>query len=159
MNIKVFIEVGKMPTKRNLEYERDFYAWAIHNAQLMREGKLSEVDIEHVAEEIESMGKSEKRELINRLAILLSHLLKWTFQPDKRSNSWKYTIEEQRDEVLDLIEESPSLKHEIEKQLERSYKKAVLFAATETNIGKEVFPKTCSFSLKQVLDPKFFPDK
>lgn len=148
-----------MTKKINQEYEKDFYAWAIHNAQLLREGKLSEIDIENIAEEIESMGKSEKRELINRLAVLISHLLKWKFQPDRRSNSWKYTIEEQRDEVLELIEDSPSLKYDLAQQVSRSYKKAVLFAATETNIGKEMFPKNCPFSLEQTLDPTFFPDK
>jgi hypothetical protein len=147
-----------MATKRKQDYDKDFYAWAIYNAQLLRAGKLSEVDIEHVAEEIESMGKSEKRELINRLAVLLSHLLKWKFQPDKRSNSWKYTIEEQRDEVLELLEDSPSLNHELDLQVSRAYKKAVLFAATETSFGKETFPKECPFSLKQSLNKEFFPE-
>src|SRR3990167_11263714 len=124
-----------MAAKRGQEYNKDFYSWAIHNAQLLREGKLSEVDIEHIAEEIESMGKSERRELINRLAILMAHLLKWQFQPERRSNSWKYTIEEQRDEVLELIEESPSLKHEIKEKLDRAYKKAILWAATEMGVN------------------------
>src|SRR5579872_5517180 len=96
------------------EYEKDFYAWAVHNARLLRAGKLSEIDVENIAEEIESMGKSEKRELISRLAILLSHLLKWKCQPERRSRSWKLTIKEQRFELIDLLAESPSLKHEIE---------------------------------------------
>lgn len=140
------------------EYNSDFYAWALHNAELIRQGKLSEVDLENVAEEIESMGKSDKRELINRFAVLLSHLLKWQFQPERRSNSWKYTIEEQRDEVLELIEDSPSLKHELNQKIERAYKKAVLLAATETGMGKDIFPKVCTFSLEAALNSDYFPD-
>jgi hypothetical protein len=68
-------------------YEKDFYAWANKNAELLRTGKLSEVDAENIAEELETMGRSEKRELTNRLAVLLAHLLKWVFQPELRSNS------------------------------------------------------------------------
>jgi len=141
------------------EYEKDFYAWTIHNAKLLREGKLSEVDIEHIAEEIESMGKSERRELINRLAVLIAHLLKWQFQQERRSNSWKYTIEEQRDEVLELIEESPSLKYEIQEKLNRAYRKAILWAATEMGVNKSIFEDECPFSLEKVLNKDFYPEK
>src|SRR3990167_1149334 len=111
------------------EYEQDFYASITHNVKLLREGNLSEIDVEHIAEEIESMGKSEKRELINRLAVLIAHLLKWQYQQERRSNSWKYTIEEQRDEVLELFEESPSLKYEIQEKKEQAYQKPTLWAA------------------------------
>jgi hypothetical protein len=141
------------------EYEKDFYAWTIHNAKLLREGKLSEVDIEHIAEEIESMGKSERRELINRLAVLIAHLLKWQFQQERRSNSWKYTIEEQRDEVLELIEESPSLKYEIQEKLDRAYRKAILWAATEMGVNKSIFKDECPFSLETVLNKDFYPEE
>src|SRR5579872_3863392 len=146
-----------MATKRKQEYENDFYAWAIHNAQLLRERKLSEIDIENIAEEIESMGKSEKRELINRLAILLAHLLKWKFQPIKQSKSWQLTIKEQRFQLIKLFEESPSLKHEIELKLEEAYEQAMIIAERETGFEENNFPKNCPFSLKQVLDQKFFP--
>lgn len=141
------------------EYEKDFYAWTIHNAKLLREGKLSEVDIEHIAEEIESMGKSERRELINRLAVLIAHLLKWQFQQERRSNSWKYTIEEQRDEVLELIEESPSLKYEIQEKIDRAYRKAILWAATEMGVNKSIFKDECPFSFETVLNKDFYPEK
>lgn len=147
-----------MSAKAQYEYNQDFYAWALHNAELIRQGKLSEVDLEHIAEEIESMGKSDKRELINRFAILLAHLLKWQYQPDKRSNSWKYTIEEQRDEVLELLEDSPSLKYELEEKLERAYKKALRVAATETGMSKADFPTSCPFSLNEALNTNFFPN-
>ena len=147
-----------MPKRITQEYEKDFYAWTAHNAKLLREGRLSEIDIEHIAEEIESMGKSEKRELISRLAVLLAHLLKWQFQPEKQSNSWKYTIEEQRDEVLELLEERPSLRHEIQDKLDRSYRKAMLWAATEMGVNKSIFQEKCSFSLEETLNKNFYPE-
>ena len=91
-----------MPKSIKREYEEDFYAWTTHNVKLLREGKLSEIDVEHIAEEIESMGKSEKRELLSRLAVLMAHLLKWKFQPARRSKSWALTIKNQRIELDDL---------------------------------------------------------
>src|SRR5476651_254605 len=121
-----------MGANNKQEYEEDFYAWAIHNATLLREGKLSEVDIENIAEEIDSMGKRERRELINRFAILISHLLKWEYQPARRSKSWECTIKEQRFELVDLLEESPSLKHEVEEKLSHAYKRALMIAEKET---------------------------
>ncbi|TAK72854.1 MAG: DUF29 domain-containing protein [Gammaproteobacteria bacterium] len=141
------------------EYEKDFYAWAIHNAKLLREGNLSKVDIEHVAEEIESMGKSEKRELINRLALLIAHLLKWEYQPGMRGNSWRYTIKEQRIQIIQLLDESPSLKRELENKLEQAYEQAIVSALKETGLSEDIFPEECPFSLKQCLNHHFFPDK
>src|SRR3990167_3695334 len=113
------------------EYEQDFYASITHNVKLLREGNLSEIDVEHIAEEIESMGKSEKRELINRLAVLIAHLLKWKFQSMRRSNSWKYTIKEQRLRLMRLIKDSPSLKYELEKNIDESYEDACYIALSE----------------------------
>ncbi len=140
------------------EYDEDFYAWSLHNAALIRAGKLSEVDLENVAEEIESMGKANKRELISRLAVLLAHLLKWKFQPGLRGNSWKYTIENQRFEVRDLLNESPSLKHELDEQLNHAYKKALILAAAETGLTRTTFPETSPFSLADALNENFFPE-
>src|SRR5437016_556236 len=117
-------------------YNQDFYAWIMHNAKLLRQGKFSQVDVEHVAEELESMGKSDKRELSNRLALLLAHLLKWKFQAERRSNSWKYTIEEQRFELNELLEDSPSLNHELDLKFSLAYKKALLLAAKDTGLNK-----------------------
>ena len=90
-------------------HDRDFYAWTLQQAVLLREGRLSEADIDHIAEELESMGASERRELINRLAVLMAHLLKWQFQSELRSNSWRNTIDVQRFDVKELLEENPSL--------------------------------------------------
>src|SRR5580698_8493609 len=91
-------------------YDEDFYAWANEQAALLRDGKLAEADVEHIALEIESMGKTEKRELVARLTILLLHLLKWKFQPNLRGRSWRLTIKEQRKEVVNHLADNPSLK-------------------------------------------------
>jgi hypothetical protein len=140
------------------EYENDFYAWTNHNARLLREGKLSEIDVEHIAEEIESMGKSEKRELISRLAVLMAHLLKWKFQSARRSKSWALTIKNQRLELNDLLEESPSLKKELEGKSKYVYKRAVLIAAEQTGIDEDDFPVASPFTLKDCLKTSYFPD-
>lgn len=147
-----------MDTKLKQEYNQDFYAWALHNAELIRQRKFSEVDIEHVAEEIESMGRRERREFINRLAILLAHILKWQYQPKRRGNSWKYTIKEQRLQAIRLLEENPSLKHEIDILLNYAYEEAVIISAGETNLPEFTFPKKCSFTLHEILDQQFFPE-
>lgn len=140
------------------EYDRDFYTWALHSAQLLRQGKFSEVDIENVAEEIESMGKRDRRQIISRLAVLIAHLLKWKFQKDKRSNSWESTIKEQRIKVIDLLDESPSLKHELEEKLYHAYEQSTLIATRETGLSPDTFPNKCPFNIEQCLDKKFFPD-
>ena len=146
-----------MVSKIHLEYEKDFYAWAVHNAELIRQGKFSEIDVEHVAEEIESMGKSERRELVNRLAVLIAHLLKWQFQSIKRSRSWLVTIENQRLGIADLLEESPSLHHELRERFFHAYERAILIASEQTGIEKSVFPKFCQFSFDQCLKNDFLP--
>jgi hypothetical protein len=141
------------------EYAKDFYAWSIKNAKLIREGKLTEVDLENVAEEIESMGKSEKRELINRLAVLISHLLKWQYQPARRGNSWKYTIKEQRLQITKLIKDSPSLKHILVGQLDEAYEYAVYHTLSETELDEKTFPSTSPYSLVQIFDDRFYPER
>ena len=141
-----------------IAYEKDFYAWLMHNAELLRQGRSSEIDVEHIAEELESMGKSERRELISRLSVLMSHFLKWLFQPELRSNSWKYTIEEQRRAVTDLLEDSPSLRYELKDRLAKAYTTALLQAARETEMDKARFPEQCPFSLDQILDEDFWPN-
>ena len=127
------------------EYDKDFYAWSLHNAALIREGKLSKVDLKNVAEEIESMGKGNRRELISRLSILLAHLLKWKFQPSRRGKSWELTIKEQRFEVQDLLNESPSLKHELDKQLNHAYERALIIAEKETGLIMTFFRNPALF--------------
>lgn len=108
-------------TKIPSNYEKDFYAWAIQHAELIRQRKFSEIDVEHVAEEIESMGRRDKRTLMNRLSVLIVHLLKWKFQPVKRGNPWRLAIKEQRIKLMRLLEESPSLRHELALKIHETY--------------------------------------
>jgi hypothetical protein len=138
-------------------YDQDFYAWAITNAELLRQGRFSEIDIEHVAEELESMGKSERRALISRLAVLLVRLLKWKFQPGLRGASWEITILKQRDSLEDLLQESPSLRHELDKTIAKAYDRARRYAAKETGLPLATFPDPCPFATEQVLDSEFWP--
>ncbi len=138
-------------------YEKDFYFWTQQQAEVLNKGIINELDFEHLAEEIDSMGKSEKRELISRLSILLAHLLKWQFQLGNQSNSWKYTIKEQRISVQELLEDSPSLKSEISQRFDYAYNKARLKAAKETGLAEESFPEISPFTLEQTLDKDFWP--
>ena len=114
-----------MPEK-SLLYDRDFYAWSRQQAELLRAGKLAEADIEHIAEEIDSMGRTEKRELISRLTVLLLHLLKWRYQPGKRGPSWEASIANQREDIADHLDDNPSLKPLLPQALASAYRKAPL---------------------------------
>ena len=91
-------------------YEKDVILWAEEQARYLREGRFSELDIEHLADEIEDVGRSEKRELASRMAVLLAHLLKWRLQPEKRSKSWRATIIVQRQAIDAALDETPSLR-------------------------------------------------
>jgi Domain of unknown function DUF29 len=139
-------------------YNQDFYAWTLHTAKLLRQGKFKEIDMSHIAEEIESMGGRERREFGNRLALLIMHLLKWQFQVANRGNSWRYTIKEQRMQITELLEDSPSLKHELSFKLNQAYQKALVMAVLETGLDESVFPKECPYTLDQCLDEQFFPE-
>src|SRR5689334_13690461 len=98
-----------MSTKNATLYDTDFYAWTAEQAALLRAGRLSEADVENIAEEIESMGRSERRELVNRLTVLFVHLLKWRHQPGLRPRSWALTIEQQRIQLGRHLDHNPSL--------------------------------------------------
>ena len=139
-------------------YDLDFYAWANEQAALLRAGKLASADIENIAEEIESMGRSEKRELTNRLTILLLHLLKWKFQPKRRSASWETSISVQRIQTSAHMADNPSLKARLPEAISAAYQVAVLEAAQESRLPKSVFPAVCPFTFEQMIDVGFWPD-
>ncbi|MGA3403081.1 MAG: DUF29 domain-containing protein [Acetobacteraceae bacterium] len=142
----------------NSLYERDFYAWANEQAALLRAGKLDSADIENIAEEIESMGRSEKRELVNRLAVLLLHLLKWQFQPSFRSTSWRLTVREQRFRLGDHLADNPSLKSKVGDAMRDAYRLARVEAARETGLAEDTFPTNCPFTFDQATNEDFLPD-
>jgi hypothetical protein len=132
----------------NTLYERDFHAWANQQAALLRAGQLSDADIENIAEEIESMGRSEKREPIGRPTVLLLHPLKWRYQPNFRGNSWRLTIEEQRSSVETHLKENPSLKSQFDAAIAEGYKAACFGSARETGLSRKGFPADCPFTYR-----------
>ena len=146
-----------MPAKSSL-YDRDFYAWSIEQAALLRQGRVAEADLENIAEEIESMGKAEKREFVGCLTVLMLHLLKWRYQPSGRGNSWKLSIADARDEIADLLEDSPSLKTNLDSAMASAYRDARRKAAIETDVGEEAFPPQCPWSFAEAMDAGFWPE-
>jgi uncharacterized protein DUF29 len=141
-------------------YEEDFYEWSLRTAELVRQGRWQEVDPESVAEEIESLGRSERREIGTRLALLIAHLLKWQFQPDKHEihgRSWRSTINEQRRQITKLTTEMPSLQRLLCRDLAEAYERAVILASRETGPLQWDFPQTCPYSLEQILDTQYWP--
>jgi hypothetical protein len=140
------------------EYDQDFYSWISKNVELLRSGQFGEADLEHIAEELESMGKRDLRELRSRLQVLIMHLLKWKYQPDKQSKSWSRTIDNQRNEIENLLIDSPSLRGQLTIALGIIYAKAKQSAYQETYLQEDLFPKDCPFQLTEILDQYFFPD-
>lgn len=139
-------------------YETDIVAWAKEQAALLRSGQLSALDIEHIAEEIEDVGKSEKRELASRMAVLLAHLLKWQHQPSRRGSSWTRTLKEKRKAIAAALRQTPSLKASLTDAdwLAGVWADAVTKAIDET--GLDSFPEDCSWPMMQVLSEDFFPE-
>jgi hypothetical protein len=138
-------------------YERDFYAWANEQAALLRTRQLDQADIDHIAEEIESMGRNEKRELMNRLNVLLLHLLKWQYQPGLRGNSWRSTIRVQRIALASHMNDNPSLKTVLPAVLAEAYRIARIEAENETGLPDATFPADCPWSFEQMMDEDFWP--
>ncbi|HEY9851900.1 MAG TPA: DUF29 domain-containing protein [Leptolyngbyaceae cyanobacterium] len=138
-------------------YETDFYAWTQAQAKFLRDHQWNFLDILNLVEEIESLGKQQRQELRNRLGILLGHLLKWEFQSSLRSKSWLATIREQRYQISDLLQESPSLKSYLPEALEKGYQYGLALAVRETSLDYQDFPVECPYTVEQVLDLKFFP--
>lgn len=138
-------------------YETDFYAWTIEQADLLRSGRIAAADIENIAEEIESMGRRERRELVNRLAVLIHHLLNWHFQPGFRSPSWSSTIREQRVRLRGHLKDNPSLKSKLAESFAEAYELAVIGASRETGLPESAFPKSAPYTFEQAADDGFWP--
>jgi hypothetical protein len=143
-------------TDRHL-YERDFYAWAYEQAELLRAGRLSDADVVHIAEEIERMGKTEKRELVGQLTVLLVHLLKWQFHPTCRSASWRVAIQNARDDIADQLADNPSLKPQQHAAVAGAYRRARRQAAAQARIDEARLPPACPWSHEQLADEDFWP--
>ena len=143
--------------ERGPAYDEDFFLWTQRQAALIRAGQFDLVDWENVALEIGAIGGRERRELGTRLKILTMHLLKWQFQPQRRSKSWRGTINDQRDEIEQLLEEDPSLHREIEALIGKRYRIARANAAAETGLALRTFPSRCPYAADQILDDTYFP--
>ena len=138
-------------------YEEDFVEWAEESARLLRSGRFGEIDVEHLVEEVEAMANRDRREVKSRLRVLLLHLLKWRWQPEKQSRSWRLTILHQRGELEDVLEQSPSLRRTVPEATARAYRSAVERARIQTGLPEDSFPAECPFSAEQILDPDFLP--
>lgn len=138
--------------------EQDRYAWLIESAERLRRGELGGLDLDQIAEELEDMGRSERHALAGHLKILMLHLLKWRYQPDLRGPSWRRSIIDARDEIMELLADSPSLRRQLPELIARRYPAARRLAILETGLGQERFPEVCPFTPEELLDPEFWPE-
>ncbi|XFA73622.1 DUF29 domain-containing protein [Thermosynechococcaceae cyanobacterium Okahandja] len=136
-------------------YETDFYAWTLAQAKLLKERDFEHLDIPNLVEEIESLGKQQRQELRNRLGVLIGHLLKWDYQPEKRSKSWRVTIREQRREILQLLKENPSLKPYLEEAIAPAHESGLDLVVKETPLDYGDLPENCPYTPEQLFDPNF----
>lgn len=142
----------------NAEHPPDFHAWLVRTARLLREHRWDELDAEQLAEEVEDLSKSERRGVSSQLTRLLLHLLKWRFQPQRRSDSWLDSIADARLQLQLALDDSPSLRGYPAEQLAVCYHKARRAAARQTGLAPERFPEQCPFSLDDVLNEDWLPD-
>ncbi|MBD1860975.1 MULTISPECIES: DUF29 domain-containing protein [Trichocoleus] len=138
-------------------YNNDFYAWTQEQAALLHQQQWSQLDLPNLIEEIASLGKQQRQELRNRLSLLIGHLLKWQYQPERRSRSWLATIRIQRLDISELLEDNPSLKPYLEEALQKAYLKGVELAVSETDLPSRPFPPECPYGLAEILGDRFYP--
>jgi hypothetical protein len=139
-------------------YEGDFFAWSQDQGRRLRETRPNSIDWENVAEEIECLGRSQKRSIESDLNVVLLDLLKWQYQANGRNNSLRKSIVEHRRRVAREIKDSPSLRHYPLEVLAEEYETARLGASGETGLPETVFPKLCPYSIEEILDPDYWPD-
>lgn len=140
-------------------YETDFYTWTIDQAAALRDGRLSELDIGNLAEEIEDLGKEVFSKLRSSFRIILLHMLKWDHQPERRSRSWAVSVETHRIDIEDVLADNPSLRRRQLEAIAGAYRKARLEAAGETGLRRNAFPTECPYTLDEILNRPFdWPD-
>lgn len=148
---------SRSPAPNYRDYDLDLVAWALDNAALLRAGRLSEVDAEHLAEELEDLGKSERRSLGSHLRVLVTHLLKWQYQPGLRGASWRLSVLNARAAIRGILTDSPSLVPEAPRQLEAIYRLARDNAIGETGLPEAAFPPNCPYTIEQALSESYWP--
>jgi hypothetical protein len=139
-------------------YDQDFNLWLEQTVDLLKTKQFEALDIENLVDELESMSSRDKREILSRLKIVLLHLLKWKYQPQKQCGSWQSSIRTNRDEIAQILIDSPSLKNYPGQVLDSAYPISRKNAASETGLALNVFPESCPFSIAQVLDEEFWPE-
>ncbi len=139
-------------------YERDYYTWALRQARALKERRIEALDWEHLAEEVEDLGRSEKRAVKSQLVRLLSHLLKWRYQPERRHEGWRVSVENTRDETRDLLADNPGLAPELPGLVSKAYKLARREARANTCLADASFPQLCPWTVEQVLAEDFWPE-
>jgi Domain of unknown function DUF29 len=139
-------------------YDADFVQWSDRTAQLLREHRFTDLDLEHLIEEIEDLGNRHRDALESQLTRLLMHLLKYEFQPEQRSGSWLGSIKESRKQIKRLFRKYPSLKVYLEQCCEECYADAIEDASDETGLLQSQFPARCPYAIAEVLDPEFLPN-
>lgn len=144
-------------SRDRIAYDRDIVAWSIEQAKLIRAGRFNELDLERIADEIEDVGKSEQRELISRMAVLITHLLKWAYQPGNRSSSWEGSIREQRKRIAKALKQTPSLKNTLENSdwLEDAWSDGLIKAMDETGISD--LPESPVWTSEEMLTEGWLP--
>ena len=140
-------------------YERDVVLWSERTVELLRQGRFDELDLENLIDEVDDLGKRERDRRLSSIRLIMHHLLKWEYQPDRRSRSWAKTIQRERVNVQSYLEDTPSLVRMIDKQwIEKSYKIARRYAAIETDLALKKFPESCPYTWQQILNDDFLLD-
>lgn len=142
-------------------YDEDFAAWIASQAAALREGRFADLDVEALADEVESLAKRDFRALTGALHIVLLHMLKWDYQRGKRGESWRESIRDQREEVLEELKESPSFKARLDEAVTWAYRKARRKASDQTGVFLQNFPETCPYSWDEIMTRRheFDPDR
>ncbi len=149
-------DIGLAPdTPAPADYERDFYSWLMEQAGFVREGRWDAVDRNNLAEEIESLGREQFNKLVSALRVLMLHMLKWDYQPDKRTRSWLLSIRVQRNHLHDVLSDNPGLKSRLSEAQRRAYRDARIEAAQETGLDEGEFPATCPYSFEDITSRSF----
>jgi len=140
-------------------YQDDFYRWIDRNIMLLKQKQWADIDVDILIDELESMAKRDKRELISYFIVLIACLLAWHYQPQMRSGSWRGSICEQRIRIHDQLEDSPSLKNCLDISIEKAYPAALRIAHQETGLAISAFPVNCPYSINELLDEDFYPSE
>ena len=133
------------------EYERDFYSWLMEQARHLRDGRFEALDCDNLAEEIESLGREQFNKLVSALRVLMAHILKWDHQAALRSRSWVLSIQEQRIEIADVLDDNPGLKPRLPEAIARAYRRARIEAAKETGLEEDKFPAVCPYAFDELI--------